>query len=588
MRKQTTNISDPETLRNMAEKKLKQKVSKHPVPVSESEILRLNNELSVHQIELEIQNEELMNTKQELEATVEKYVDLYEFAPSGYITVGKNKKITDCNHAAAKMLGNQRSNIINKTFDFFIFEESLPELGKFLKDIFDCQPNKSCEVVFKRPDGIPLYAYLVGHITASGQCNISLIDITERKNAESKLRKTLWELTTANKIKNERETELVKVNSELASAVQINSETNRFISILAHDLRSPFSVIMGYSELLCDSLPKLEPEEIRKIADEIQKSTKYTFNLLEDLLKWARMQSGRIPFKPQKLDLRDILHDLAESVFTEASAKNISIRYSFPAGIDITADSEMLKTIVRNLISNAIKFTNQDGEIKVSAEQTASNIMFSVTDNGVGMKQENIEKLFNFSEFQTLSNTSGEKEMGLGLFLCKGFVEKHGGKIWAESIFGKGSFFYFTIPNGTTTDHEEISTKPAQINSFNLKVLIADDNDSLRMILGEFMKKYSREILFARNGSEAVDLFMKNSNVDLILMDYFMPDMNGYESTRQIRLQSKDVVIFVETSDTLSNIQDEFAGVKIDDFLPKPYSRSHLEELIRKHFGEKS
>ncbi len=589
MKKIPDNINDAELLRHKAEKQLKKQSKIHQIS-SDADIVKLNNELSVHQIELELQNEELIKTKQELEAAVEKYVELYDFAPSGYLTVTRSGQIIRLNFSAANLLGNDRKKLINRKLENFVRSDSKSYLNHFLSEIFESDTERSCEVALVSEKELPVYAYLLGLVTKDGQfCDISMIDITERVQAEEKVKTTLLELTAANKIKKEHENELIKVNKDLERALQSNSDANRFISILAHDLRSPFSVILGYSELLSDNLHKFRSEEIEKLANEINKSTQMTFSLLEDLLKWARVRSGRIPFKPQKLNFKDIWADINKILTPFACSKNIEITYSIPDAVEVIADADMLKTILRNLISNAVKYSNPGGLIKVTAEQTITNIMFSVSDNGIGIHPDNLNKLFDLSELHPTPGTDGEKGMGLGLFLCKGFVEKHGGKIWAESIYGKSSIFYFTIPVNVKPDEEYVSVKTiGEKKANNLKILIADDNESLRIILGELLKKYSKQMLFARNGAEAVDLFKKNQDIDLVLMDFFMPEMNGYEATRQIRVLNPDVIVFVETSDTLSNITEEFSGVKIDDFFPKPYNKKILDELIIKHFDGKT
>lgn len=589
MKKIPDNINDAELLRHKAEKQLKKQSKIHQIS-SDADIVKLNNELSVHQIELELQNEELIKTKQELEAAVEKYVELYDFAPSGYLTVTRSGQIIRLNFSAANLLGNDRKKLINRKLENFVRSDSKSYLNHFLSEIFESDTERSCEVALVSEKELPVYAYLLGLVTKDGQfCDISMIDITERVQAEEKVKTTLLELTAANKIKKEHENELIKVNKDLERALQSNSDANRFISILAHDLRSPFSVILGYSELLSDNLHKFRSEEIEKLANEINKSTQMTFSLLEDLLKWARVRSGRIPFKPQKLNFKDIWADINKILTPFACSKNIEITYSIPDAVEVIADADMLKTILRNLISNAVKYSNPGGLIKVTAEQTITNIMFSVSDNGIGIHPDNLNKLFDLSELHPTPGTDGEKGMGLGLFLCKGFVEKHGGKIWAESIYGKSSIFYFTIPVNVKPDEEYVSVKTiGEKKANNLKILIADDNESLRIILGELLKKYSKQMLFARNGVEAVDLFKKNQDIDLVLMDFFMPEMNGYEATRQIRVLNPDVIVFVETSDTLSNITEEFSGVKIDDFFPKPYNKKILDELIIKHFDGKT
>ena len=164
---------------------------------------------------------------------------------------------------------------------------------------------------------------------------------------------------------------------------------------------------------------------------------------------WARTQQGKIPFKPQILNFRDICKNILETLIPNADAKNIAINCSAEDNIHVFADIDMLKTVLRNLMTNAIKFTNNGGAVNMRAEQTDSNVTISVSDNGIGIGIDDLNKLFDISEVITTKGTAGETGTGLGLLLCKEFVEKHGGKIWVESEVGKGSDFKFTLPIST-------------------------------------------------------------------------------------------------------------------------------------------
>jgi Signal transduction histidine kinase len=164
---------------------------------------------------------------------------------------------------------------------------------------------------------------------------------------------------------------------------------------------------------------------------------------------WARTQQGKIPFKPQELSFTSICKDILEILNQSAEAKNIIINYLKTDGINIFADTDMLKAILRNLVSNAIKFTKNGGAINISSEENSENITISVSDNGIGIAPDNITKLFDISQVLSTTGTAKETGTGLGLLLCKEFVEKHGGKIWVESEVGKGSDFKFTLPMPT-------------------------------------------------------------------------------------------------------------------------------------------
>jgi PAS domain S-box-containing protein len=248
------------------------------------------------------------------------------------------------------------------------------------------------------------------------------LDITERKLAELALK--------------ESENQLL----------QLNVDKDRFISILGHDLKNPFNNLLGLSEVLTEDIHKLDIDQIEDIAHNIDKSARIINNLLEDILMWTKSQSGKIPFNPQQLSFSDICKDTLEILNPNAKAKNITINYSAIKHINVFADIDILKTVLRNLVSNAIKFTNKEGTININATQTDSNVTISVSDNGVGIAPDDLTKLFNISEFITTIGTAKETGTGLGLLLCKKLIEMHGGEIWVKSEVGKGSEFKFTLP----------------------------------------------------------------------------------------------------------------------------------------------
>jgi len=230
---------------------------------------------------------------------------------------------------------------------------------------------------------------------------------------------------------------------------KLNVDKDRFISILSHDLRSPFTVILGYSELLIENIHKYDKDQIEVFVKDIYQSTKETFTLLEDILRWVRVQSGKITFEPHNLSFTSISENLLKIFNPLAGAKNITIINNASEEISVFADSDMLKVILRNLISNAIKFTDRNGTINISAVQNSGKVTISVADNGIGIKSDSLMKLFDISQSHTTVDLAGAKGSGLGLVLCKEFVEKHGGNIWVESEEGKGSDFKFTLPSVT-------------------------------------------------------------------------------------------------------------------------------------------
>ncbi|HBZ25667.1 MAG TPA: hypothetical protein DEO54_05425 [Rikenellaceae bacterium] len=225
-----------------------------------------------------------------------------------------------------------------------------------------------------------------------------------------------------------------------------NSTKDKFFGIIAHDLKSPFNSIIGLSEVLIDQIKEKDYEGIDKYARIIGQSSQRAMDLLMNLLEWSRSQTGRMEFNPENFELVDLI-DENKVLFDEIAAqKAITIKKVLPHNLVVFADKPMISTVLRNLISNAIKFTRQDGEIIISAEKRGNEIFISVCDNGVGISTRRIDNLFRLDKSESTTGTAKEQGTGLGLILCKEFIEKHGGKIWVESEEEKGSAFYFTLP----------------------------------------------------------------------------------------------------------------------------------------------
>lgn len=242
---------------------------------------------------------------------------------------------------------------------------------------------------------------------------------------------------------NIRTRQIVELNLQLE---RLNADKDRFMSILSHDLKSPFTSILGFLELLTTNIRKYSIDQIENHIYTINDAARNTYNLLEDLLMWTRAHSGNIPFNPQKIQFREIYESVAEILVPVAESKNIMVNYVGYENLSVYADKDMLKAIMRNLISNAIKFTSGGGSISISTSINPGNVTVSVSDTGIGISPERIQNLFDLTNIHSTAGTSGERGSGLGLILCREFVQKHGGKIWVTSEPGKGSDFRFTLP----------------------------------------------------------------------------------------------------------------------------------------------
>ncbi|MDI3526298.1 MAG: two-component system, sensor histidine kinase and response regulator [Tenuifilum sp.] len=227
---------------------------------------------------------------------------------------------------------------------------------------------------------------------------------------------------------------------------QLNHMKDRFFAIIAHDLRNPFSTVLSLSELLAKEFSNIEPENLKLFIEQLYRYSNKTFNLLENLLQWSMLQTGRLTPKPQQANLSDIISDTIDLLSGNASKKLIRLNWVDDNDYIGYFDVNMITTVIRNLISNAIKFTPQNGEITVSVKSEFDKYRVFVKDNGVGMSKEIVDKLFRIDTNPSTPGTNDESGTGLGLILCKDFVEKNNGSIGVESEVNKGSTFYFTIP----------------------------------------------------------------------------------------------------------------------------------------------
>lgn len=228
--------------------------------------------------------------------------------------------------------------------------------------------------------------------------------------------------------------------------VKLNRHKDHFISVLAHDLRSPLSGVLSISELLSGELSGFSMEEIEKMIKSINISLRRTFELLEDTLTWANASLDRIVFSPEHVNVSEMISEINDILEPLAREKNISLINKPESNLKAYVDVYMLKAILRNLISNAVKFTNQGGKIEVSVFENGKNTIFQVEDNGIGIPPETLAKLFNISSIYTSKGTANENGTGLGLLLCKEFIEKHGGEIWIGSHINEGTKVSFSIP----------------------------------------------------------------------------------------------------------------------------------------------
>jgi len=352
-----------------------------------------------------------------------KYRNLIETMPDGVYRSTPEGKFIEVNDAMVRILGYESKEdlmaIDIKTQLYFDSEEREKLNKKMHLNELDIFP-------LRKKDGTTVYIEDHGWFVTDENGNIIFHegvsrDVTQRKKAEVQLQEYSEQLK-----------ELVATK-------------DKFFSIIAHDLKSPFNSILGLSEIIKLEARYLDIATIEQYAGIIHSTSNNTFKLLENLLDWARIQQSQMPFQPVSLILKNIANEVIELSIEKANSKMIAIINYIPGDLIVMADKNMLKTILRNLISNALKFTSANGKVGIKAISKGNTTEISVEDTGTGIKQDDIDKIFKIGSSFSKRGTENEKGTGLGLLLCKEFVEKHGGQIWVESEEGKGSTFFCTI-----------------------------------------------------------------------------------------------------------------------------------------------
>ncbi|MDM8549412.1 response regulator [Desulfobacterales bacterium HSG2] len=386
---------------------------------------------------------------------------------------------------------------------------------------------------------------------------------------------------------------------------ELNAMKDKFFSIIAHDLRNAFGGILSISRIMAESLNIYEKEELELFSQSIYETAQKTFNLLENLLNWARIQRGTMEFRPNIIDLHKPVSENISLFKENASQKKINLSHSIEPKTYICADPNMTDAIFRNLISNAIKFTYEGGEVRITAENDGENVKISVSDTGEGISEKDIQKLFRIDESYKRPGTAGEEGTGLGLMLCKEFVEKNNGEIRVESELGKGTTFSFSLPKRERDHTREgipdipagtsvLSSESAPEDSFlsgetksGIRILIVEDEPLNRQMLFLILRNLGFQADTASNGREAIRS-LESKPYDIVLMDIEMPKMNGVEATRIIRDTRSDVLnhhipVIAMSAHTAEEDQKHFIEAGMNGYISKPIESQTILEIVKKY-----
>jgi PAS domain S-box-containing protein len=493
---------------------------------------------------------ELKRTEEALHETKDYLENLIEYANAPIIVWDSYFRITRFNHASERLTGLKADDVLGKPLDMLFPESSMDESVAYIRRTLSGERWEVLEIPILRTDGsIRTVLWNSANVyDEDGTTVIATIaqgqDITERKQAEMELRKsrdelelrgqertaelqsTKDDLEVINKelqveleLHQKLEAELIKAKEAAEAAAQAKAQ---FMANMSHELRTPMNSVIGFTSILLDE--KLTPEQ-KDYVESIRIGGESLMALINDVLDFSRMEREKTELEIQPFDLRTIVEESLDLVAAKAAEKGLELIYTFgrTAPEAIIGDPGRLRQVLGNLLSNAVKFTIEgEVEVYVSSDPEGNEVHIAVRDTGIGIPQEDMGKLFQAFSQGDMSLNRGFEGTGLGLAISKKLVDLMGGKIWVKSDAGKGSTFHFTIPVETAP----IDNKPFLTGNFKGKrVLIVEDNQSLRRILGRQVLAWDMMPMIAETTQEAAGLLQRDNDFDAVIIDTSKDDV---------------------------------------------------------------
>lgn len=557
------------------------------------------HQLQVHQIELEMQNDELRRTQFELENARLRYFDLYDLAPVGYCTLSENSLIVEANLMAATLFDTSRIDLVNKPFSQFISDCD--------QDIYYLHHNKlissgepiSCELRIRNGDGkiiwvnlnatfeknlegVPFIRKVIIDISARKRAELALVEAEERYHSEQNRLDDILKNANINLIR-------ATVAAEKASCVaeKANRAKSDFLSNMSHELRTPLGTILGFAQLIDSGVPPPTATQKRSV-EQILRAGWYLLELINEILDLALIESGKISMTLEPVELMQVLRDCQTMIEPQAQKHDIKIIFTqIKAPFVVWADSTRLKQVLINLMSNAIKYNKPGGTVVVSCTQSTGRIRICIKDSGQGLTSDLIAQLF--QPFNRLGQENkGEEGTGIGLVMTKRLIELMGGEIGLESVVGEGSTFWVDIEllPKTTVPPAEIKSPskpiehPVRCESAMHTLLYVEDNPANLLLLESIIERRPDiQLLTALDATRGIEL-ARVAQPNIILMDINLPGISGTKALKALKEQTSTAhipVIALSANAIPADIKSGLAA-GFYQYLTKPIK---IDELMR-------
>jgi PAS domain S-box-containing protein len=557
---------DPAELRRRAEMRLSGKQTKASPNRTDADSERQVHELEVHQIELEMQNEELREAREAMEALLEKYTDLYEFAPVGYLTLDQQGVIREANLAGASLLGMARSALMNRRFGHFVSAADLAAFDTFLQQAFSSKVRQSCDVTLKVEGRPRLEVELEAIAFESGQaCRLAVTEITERKRAEA-------DRLILNKLES----------------------TGILAGGLAHDFNNLLTVILLNLELA--QRLDLPGEKLARYLEDAMEACSSASSLTAQLVTFAK---GGAPIRKAML-LSELIQ---ESVRPALSGSNVRCEYSLAEDLWMAeVDAGQIGQVIRGMVLNAREAMPLGGVVSVRAENVVLSaqeqpslpageyVRVSIADQGAGIAREVLPKIFD--PYFSTKQRGDQKGMGLGLTICHAVIQKHGGAIAVKSEAGVGTTFDIYLPAARKLGGGEKSPAPAAVPRQG-RVLVMDDEEGVRKVLGLTLWGMGHAVELAEDGQMAIEVYKKAESLgrpfDVVLLDLTVREgMGGQEAIQELLKMDPDVKAIAMSGylDSPVILEPERHGFK--GAMPKPFDVDTLQEILARVMGSKA